>query len=105
MRPSKRWNAMSWSRERFSRRRYTVESDSLDKAKLIEVIVKVDGKVMVHMQAREPGMIAFVSKPNDQGFEIDVVEAVGKRYVDQMVPSEMAAVADWQFEAMGIKNE
>jgi hypothetical protein len=92
-----------WTPDKFSRRRYVVEGDTLDKAKRIELIVKVDGKPVVQMQAREPGMLAFVSKPADQGFEIDVVEAVGKRYIDHMAPGDPPeAVADWQYEALGM---
>lgn len=95
----------SWTRDRFNRRRYIVEGDTLDKAKRIELIVKVDGKVLVQMQAREPGMLAFVSKPSDQGFELDVVEATGRRYTDHStIGNPPEPVADWQFEAMGIPD-
>jgi hypothetical protein len=92
-----------WSPEQFNRRRYVVEGDSLDKAKRIELIVKVDGKMLVQMQAREPGMLSFVSKPTEQGFELDVVEATGQRYTDHAsIGNAPEPVADWQFEAMGM---
>lgn len=92
-----------WTREKFSRRRYVVEGDSLDRARRIEVIVKVDGKVLVQVQAREPGLIAFVSKPLEQGFELDMVEAGGRRYTDQAVPGGTGEPVDeWQYEALGL---
>lgn len=89
-----------WKREDFSRRRYTVTGSDLDKAKRIEVIVRVDGRNLVHMQAREPGMVAFVSRPAEQGFDIDVVEAAKGKYTDHALPSDVAGVADWQFDAL-----
>ncbi len=95
---------MGWTREKFSRRRYTVEGKGLDEAKRIEIIVKVDGKVHVHVQAREPGLVAFVSRPKDQGFDIELVEAKAGRYVDRMAPSDLEGVAEWQFEALGIPS-
>ena len=94
---------MTWTRDRFSRRRYTVEGDDLDKAKKIEVIVKLDGRTVVHVQAREPGMVAVVSRPTEQGFDVDMVEPVGARFVDHAVaPISDQVVADWQFEALGL---
>lgn len=93
-----------WTREKFNRRRYVVEGEDLEKARKIELKVIVDGKTLVHVQAREPGMLAFVSKPADQGFEVDIVEATGVRYTDVMLPSATGeAVSPWQFDAMGIK--
>ena len=89
---------------RFSRRKYTVEGEDLDKAKKIELIVKVDGKQIIHVQAREPGMVAFISRPLDQGFDIDMVEVDKKLYFDAAVPEvSKEAVADWQFKALGIE--
>lgn len=94
-----------WTADKFSRRRYTVEGPDLDKARKIELIVKIDGKTMVHMQAREPGIVAFVSKPLDQGFEIDIVEAGGKRYSDVMAPdSPPTKICPWQLDALEIKR-
>ncbi len=93
-----------WTPKQFNRRRYVVEGDDLEKARKIELKVIVDGKTLVHVQAREPGMLAFVSKPAEQGFEIDIVEATGVRYVDARLPSATDdKVAPWQFDAMGIK--
>ena len=92
-----------WDRTRFNRRRYVVEGDTLDKARRIELLVKVDGKTLIHMQAREPGILAFVSKPADQGFEIDVVEATGARFTDfAAVDNTTEQVEEWQYEALGM---
>lgn len=76
----------------------------LDKAKKIEVIVMVDGKPLVHVQAREPGMVAMVSKPADQGFEIDMIEPIKGKFVDHMAPEDMDRVQEWHFTALGMNN-
>jgi len=90
--------------KKFSRRRYVVEGEDLDKARKIELILRVDGKQIIHVQAREPGLVAFVSKPMDQGFEIDLVEVGKKIYLDAAVPEiSKDPVADWQFKALGIE--
>ena len=94
-----------WSRENFSRRKYTVAGEDLDKAKRIELHVIIDGKRVVQMQAREPGLLAFVSKPDEQGFDIEVIEPTGPKinFTDRAVPEESAEpVADWQFKALGM---
>jgi hypothetical protein len=92
-----------WTKDKFSRRRYTVEGGDLDKARKIELIVKVDGKPIVQVQAREPGIIAFVSKPVEQGFDIEIVEAVNRQYFDRAVPdSSQEGVTGWQLEALGL---
>lgn len=87
----------------FSRRRYQVEGPELDRAKKIELVVMIDGRVVVQVQAREPGLLAFVSRPDAQGFDIDIVEPVGRRFVDRMLPSETEPVADWQLAALGLR--
>lgn len=92
-----------WSADKFSRRRYAVEGPSLDAAKKIEIIVKVDGEMIVHVQAREPGLVAFVSRPSDQGFEIDVVEVKQESYRDRAVPDVYDGdIEDWQRAALGL---
>ncbi len=88
--------------EHFTRRRYTVGGDDLDRAKRIGIIVLLDGKKIIEMQAREPGIIAVVSKPNEQGFDIEIVEADGDRfgirYTDYRMPNGAFTepVAVWQ---------
>lgn len=94
----------AWSPDDFTRRSYHVESPALDKARRIEVRVIVDGKLLVQTMAREPGIIGFVSKPDDEGFDIEIVEATGVKYTDIRTPTgEMTpAVADWQKLALGL---
>jgi len=90
-----------WKREDFARRRYTVEGGDLDRARRIEVLVRIDGRTLVHMQAREPGLVAFVSKPADQGFDIEVVEATAGKYADHALPDDTdVEVAEWQYGAL-----
>jgi len=102
-----------WTKKDFSRRRYTVESDGLDKkGARLEIIVRLNGKQLAHIQAREPGMVAFVSKPTEAGFDLEILESAfgpgeGKpRFTDYWVPtkgSHTEPVADWQWDAIGIK--
>jgi hypothetical protein len=97
--------AQEWTKQDFSRRHYQVEGDTLDKARKIEVVVRVDGKTVVQVQAREPGILAFVSRPHDQGFDIEMVEARGVAFTDiRTISGDMAEpVAGWQWDALGIK--
>lgn len=90
----------------FNRRTYTVEGPELEKARRIEIIIKIDGVEHVHLQAREPGIVAFVSRPQDQGFNIDIVQSGGRRYTDFMEPADMRndVVLDWQILALGLET-
>lgn len=98
--------AEDWKDVKFSRRKYTASGPALDDARRIELILKVDGKQFVQVQAREPGIVAFVSKPNDQGFDIEVVEASGVRYADRIVPGgEIGPPCDWQKQALDLRDE
>lgn len=93
-----------WTPEDFHRRAYAVESPELDKARKIELRITVDGKTMVKMQAREPGIMAFVSRPTDNGFNIEIIEVGGVRYADHMTPAgEMSPPLEaWQKAALGL---
>jgi hypothetical protein len=93
-----------WARSYFQRRRYVVEGAGLDKARTIEWIVKVDGRTVANLVAREPGIVSIVSKPGEQGFEVDLVELRAFRYPDQTPLSEDAAseVEEWQFKALDL---
>jgi hypothetical protein len=89
----------------FSRRRYTVEGDQLDNARKIELRVFIDGQQLVHVQAREPGILAFVSKPNEPGFDLEIVEQKGARYSDvRTISGEMTEpLAPWMLEALDVR--
>lgn len=90
----------------YNRRRYTVEDPALDKAKMIRLTVEVDGVKYAYVQAREPGMLAFISRPDAQGFDLEVVEASGKRYTDRMLPDGETTepLADWQIDALKLSR-
>ncbi len=89
----------------YRRRYYSVDGKPFDAAKKIELIVRVDGKELVHLQAREPGLLAFVSKPLDDGIELHVVEVSEKAYRDQAAPAvaDSEGLLPWQIEALGLK--
>jgi len=91
-----------WTRAYFQRRRYVIEGAGLDAAKSITVIVEVDGKQIARVCAREPGLISVVSKPQDQGIEMDVVELKAFRYPDQVSEAEVCAVEEWQYQVLGL---
>ena len=93
-----------WQAKDFTRRHYVVESPALDQARRIEVRVIVDGKIMVQAMAREPGIMAFVSKPTEQGYEIEIVEATGVKYTDIRTPAGgfTEPLADWQKQILGL---
>jgi len=95
-----------WSSREFRRRSYTYESPALDRARSIQLQVVVDGKILVRMAAREPGVLAFVSRPKEQGFDIEVVEPVGGRYLDAYTPHGFgeAPVLPWHLEALGVEG-
>jgi len=90
----------------YNRRRYTIEGDALDKAKTIRLTVEVDGVKYVSVQAREPGIVAFVSRATEQGFDIEIVEAGGVRFTDRMLPSGETSepLAPWQIEALKLER-
>lgn len=94
---------MEWTRSNFSRRKYTITDPRLDTAKHIEVIVRVDGQTLIQMACREPGMLAIVSRPEEPGIDVEIVEPRGARYLDQAVPGDTRDdVAEWQFGALGL---
>lgn len=93
--------AEEWQAGDFHRRRYTYNSDGLNGAH-VEVIVKVNGKTVVHVQGREPGMIAFVSKPQEEGFDIDMCQP-GARFTDvKPIDAKAEKVAPWQLMALDL---
>lgn len=93
-----------WTESDFSRRHYHVEGPELDQARRIELRILVDGKLLVQTMAREPGIMAFVSKPGDQGFDIEIIEAVGTRYTDIRTPAggTTEPLAAWQKDALDL---
>lgn len=98
----------SWKREDFHRRHYTIAGEDLDNAKQIELIIRVDGKDVVHMkQTCEPGLVAFVSKPGEQGFDVELVTHGAFRFTDIRTPTGAPTedVLPWQLSALGFPGE
>jgi hypothetical protein len=71
-----------WEPDHFSRRDYTISGDLLDNAKRIRVQVLVDGVKQIDFQLREPGMLCIVSRPDDEGISVELVEPAPQRATD-----------------------
>ncbi len=93
-----------WQSENFNRRKYTIEGTDLDSARRIQVVIQLDGKTIAQLQAREPGILAIVSQPKEQGFDIEIVEPGGVRYTDYSVPvgQERGEISSWQKDALDL---
>jgi hypothetical protein len=92
-----------WGAGDFSRRSYGVEGADLDKAKRISVVVKMDGEVLMNVQLREPGILAIVSRPDEQGMTLELVEPGGVRFTDYVTPkgdNRALPPTDWQIAAL-----
>jgi hypothetical protein len=92
-----------WEADDFRRRHYTVEGPALDEARKVRLLVTVDGKTLVDVTGMEPGIIAFVSKPTDQGFDIDIVEAGELQGRILPVGEAMWPLAEWQKAALEVE--
>ena len=92
-----------WQAEDFERRHYTIEGSALDEARKVRLMVTVDGKTLVDVTGMEPGIVAFVSKPTDQGFDIELVS--GGALAKRIVPAgeQMWPVSDWQKAALEVE--
>ncbi len=100
-------DSKQWQPEHFARRRYTLEGDVLDTARRITVEVKVDGKTVANFQCREPGVLAVVSRADEPGLDIDMIEPGGVRFTDYQTPAgenRTLPPAPWQLEAIGLKK-
>lgn len=91
----------NWEPGDFNRRWYHYGQDpkqrELDRARRVSFKVAVDGKTLIDMELREPGLVALISRPDDDGFEIQIVEPGGKRFHDvaAVVASE-TSILPWQ---------
>lgn len=95
--------AEEWKPEHFKQGSYTLKDPSLDTAKRITVEVKVDGRRIINVQGREPGILAIVSKPDDDDISVVMVEAGGVRYVDTQNGIARTNQAErWALEALGL---
>lgn len=84
----------------FSRRTYLMESN-LRKAKTAEVLLRVDGQIVIKMQLRDPGLVALIAKK--EGLQIETVEQGDTRYTDMMTPRTVkeSAPLPWQLDLLG----
>src|SRR5688572_28475405 len=94
--------------QQYVRRRYHLEDPdgTLEKAKRIQLIVQVDGKKFIDVPLREPGMLAIVSKPNESGLDIEIVEPGTTRYTDVQTLEAVSEQrpTEWQQLALGMKS-
>lgn len=92
-----------WQADDFERRHYTIEGSALDEARKVRLMVTVDGKTLVDVTGMEPGIVAFVSRPTEQGFDIELV--AGGALAKRIVPAgeQMWPVSDWQKAALEVE--
>ena len=90
-----------WAAKDFSRRGYYVADLE---GKKVEVVLRVDGEVQAQLQLREPGLVAVVSRHDEDGFWIEVVGPGGIRYTDPTTPQTVAEqrLQPWHLEALGL---
>jgi hypothetical protein len=88
-----------WSQKDFSRRSYAVEGGDLGKGKL-EVLVRLAGKTLMQLELREPGMVAIISHPSEEGVRAELVAPGGRR--EAPGGPEQMALLEWQAEALGV---
>lgn len=65
----------------YQRRSYRIESPDFAERR-VEIVMLVDGKQVVRLQARQPGLVAYVARPDGAGYDFELVERVGERVVD-----------------------
>ena len=93
-----------WKPEHFHQSNYSYEDTALDSAKRITYKLSVNGRDLVTLQAREPGILAIVSRPDSDGIDFIIVEPGGARYIDMRMPDfeRAAQVEPWALELLGI---
>lgn len=97
-----------WEPKEFNRRSYSIqpEKGELDDAR-IEVVLKINGKTYAHLQLREPGLVALVSRPDDEGIDVEIVGPGGVRFTDLRLPSGESTpdLSQWQKDALFAAKE
>lgn len=93
-----------WESKDLVRKAYYVEGDDLNDGQ-VEVIVRVKGKLFAQLSFGEPGLVAIVSRPNENGIHIESVRPGGVRYTDVKTPNAVTdqQILPWQKEALGVK--
>jgi hypothetical protein len=95
-----------WTPDKFGRRVYTIEGDALDSAKRIRLRIEVDGKQICDMQIREPGIMAIISRPSEQGIDLEIIEPGGARFTDVETPDgrRTLPLEAWQIEQLRLSK-
>lgn len=93
----------AWTPDKFQQGEIYYEDPSLDNASRIVVEVKIPGRTLMRVQAREPGILAIVSRPDQQGISVVQVEVGGERYVDTNNGITKTHEAErWALEVLGV---
>lgn len=92
---------MNWDVNDFHRRWYHYDQDEkqkeLDRARRVSFQVSADGRKLIDMELREPGIIALISRPDDDGFMVEVVEPGARKYNDVAVMAQIdTSILPWQ---------
>ena len=72
---------LKWTPAHFQQGEHYLEDPDLNE-QTVTVTVKVGGRTLIDMKAREPGILAIVSRPDEDGIRVYTVEAGAVRYVD-----------------------
>lgn len=93
-----------WEAKDLARKAYYVEGDELNDGQ-VEILVRIKGKLFAQLTFGEPGLVAIVSRPNENGIHIESVRPGGVRYTDVKTPQATAEqqLLPWQREALGVK--
>lgn len=89
----------NWEPGDFNRRSYMYDQENgeLDRARRVSVQVKVDNRTLIDIQLREPGILALISRPDEDGIRLEVVEPGGRRFVDVAVIEAIdTTILPWQ---------
>lgn len=89
--------------ENYGRRGYRVETEEgSPEPKVVDIVVRVDGKDFARLVLTNPGLVAVIRKPNTTGFTIEVVRSDGVRYTDVPTPEavDQQMLTDWQRAAL-----
>lgn len=72
------------------------------KPSLVEMMVFVDGNQMVAVNSKKASLMAFVSRPEDDGFNVEIVEDGMAPFTDISRPEdEPETPRRWQLDATG----
>lgn len=93
-----------WEARDLGRKAYYVDGEELNSGQ-VEILVMINGKKFAQLAFGEPGLVAIVSRPNENGIHIESVRPGGVRYTDVKTPQAVTeqTILPWQKEALGVK--